>query len=341
MGISIRVAVTAAVVGAALAASADQAERPALAGSSAKAGRQAPNNRFRASLISQCVRVRKPAATLALALDGAPLPFELATGHEPGSRPRCRDDELRLLRLQSLRIDGRRTYVRRGGCQLRCVKPQATVHVAASALRGRVRLLSRRARNGNGAPVSGCTRPVRNAPERVGALLRRMYYKTPAELRRRRNAGRSGGDGARWSNYGDPGARYRSGDRPAAHYNYLLWNMPRDRRGILPGGGIIAAILRAGQPLRLCAGQRLSLPAFDVVGRRNGHVSFGYARVHVGGRRGYSLHGWVLLGYRYLERAYTATVVASRRPVARRPRQVGRSCKKPILSNRCWAFRPP
>ena len=90
-----------------------------------------------------------------------------------------------------------------------------------------------------------------------------MYYKTPAELRRRRNAGRSGGDGARWSNYGDPGGTYAAGGRAATHYNYLLWNLPRTPRGLLPGGGIVQAILPAGTPLSLCRGERLTLPAFD------------------------------------------------------------------------------
>ena len=137
-----------------------------------------------------------------------------------------------------------------------------------------------------------------------------MYYKTPAELRARRNAGRSGGDGARWSNYGDPGATYPGPDGAVAHYNYLLWNLPRTTRGLLPGGGIIEAILPAGTLLSLCAGQRLRLPAFDVRGARNGHVDFGYAKVRGATPAGgsYAIYGWVLLGYRYAERPYVATV---------------------------------
>ena len=237
------------------------------------------------------------------------LPFALATGAEPGTRPRCRRDELRLLRLQALRIGGERTYVRRGGCALPCVVRQPTVHVPASALGGRVRLLPIAARNGNGAAVPGCAQAVRNGPQHAGRELRRMYYKTPAELRARRNAGRSGGDGARWSNYGDPGATYPGPDGTVAHYNYLLWNLPRTTRGLLPGGGIVGAILPAGSMLSLCSGERLRLPAFDVRGDRNGHVDFGYAKVRAATPAGgsYAIYGWVLLGYRYAERPFVAT----------------------------------
>ena len=253
--------------------------------------------------------MRDRTSTPALAFGGARLPFELATGAEPGSRPRCRSDELRLLRLQALSIGSKRTYVRRGGCALPCVVRQATVHVAADALARPVSLLPVAARNANGAAVSDCRRTVHNAPQLVTATLRRMFYKTPAELRRRRNAGRSGGDGARWSNYGDPGATYASAGRPATHYNYLLWNLPRTRRGLLPGGGIVEAILPAGRPLALCAGERLRLPAVDRRGERNGHVDFAYAKVRGGTPRGgsYAIYGWVLVGYRYRDAPYVAT----------------------------------
>ena len=270
---------------------------------------RAPNHTFGESLVSQCVAVRDRARTPALGFDGARLPFELATGSEPGTRPRCRRDELRLLRLQALSIGGERTYVRRGGCALPCVVRQATVHVPASALAGRVSLLPSAARNGNGAPVAGCGRRARTAPQHVDRDLRRMYYKTPAELRARRNAGRSGGDGARWSNYGDPGATYPGPGGAVTHYAYLLWNLPRTTRGLLPGGGIIEAILPAGTVLSLCAGQRVRLPAFDVRGARNGHVDFGYAKVRGATPGGsYPIYGWVLAGYRYAQRPYVATV---------------------------------
>ena len=273
------------------------------------ARRDAPNHTFRTGLISECVAVRDPASTPALAFDGTPLPFELATGAEPGSRPRCLPGELRLLRLQALTIGGERTYVRRGGCALPCVVRQATVHVAASALQRPVALLSPSARNGNGAPLPGCRQIAYTAPQLVTSTLRRMFYKTPAELRRRRNAGRSGGDGARWSNYGDPGATYASGGRTATHYNYLLWNLPRTRRGLLAGGGIVQATLPAGTPVALCAGERLRLPAFDRRGVRNGAVNFGYAKVRgaAPAAGSYAIYGWVLLGYRYRDKPYTAT----------------------------------
>ena len=268
----------------------------------------AANNAFRASLISACVRARRPARVRALAFDGAAIAFSVAAGDEPGSRPRCRRDELRLLRFQALTIDGERKYVRRGGCALPCVKRQATVHVPARAFAHRVSLLPRSARNGNGEPVAGCTHAATTAPQRVGPELRGMYYKTPAELRARRNAGRSGGAGASWANYGDPGATYRSPAGRRTHFKYLLWNLPRTPTGVLPGGGIVQAILRAGQPIALCAGERLTLASFDRRGTANGHVEFGYAKVRSAPRQGYAIHGWVLLGYRRLERPYVATI---------------------------------
>jgi hypothetical protein len=272
---------------------------PAGPGDGAAEAPRAANTTFRASPISACLRARRPARIRALAFDGAQLPGSVAAGHEPGSRPRCRRDELRLLRLQALSIDGERTYVRRGGCALPCVVRQATVHVPARAFARSLRLLPRSARNGNGEPVAGCTERMRSAPQRVGPELRRMYYKTPAELRARRNAGRSGGIGASWSNYGDPGATYRSPGGRRSHYTYLLWNLPRTPAGLLPGGGIVRAVLRAGQPLALCSGQRLTLPAFDRSGAPNGAVDVAYARVRSAGARSYAIHGWVLVGYRY------------------------------------------
>jgi hypothetical protein len=309
-------AAVSACVGALVAACAAAALAHALGESRAGARlHAAANNTFRASLISACVRAVLPARVRALAFDGARLPFSLAAGHEPGSRPRCRPGELRVLRLQALRIGGERTYVRRGGCALPCVIRQATVHVPASALAHPVGLLAPSARNGNGAAVADCGEEVRNAPQRVGADLHRMYYKTPAELHERRNAGRSGGAGARWSNYGDPGRTYRSPAGRVAHYNYLLWNLPRSSTRLLPGGGIVEAILRRGQPIALCAGERLSLPSFDRRGAPNGHVDFGYAKVRSSAPRAggsaYAIYGWVLLGYRYAGRAYTSTTTGS------------------------------
>ena len=280
------------------------AEAPAAAEATA-----APNSSFSASLIGECVAARRPRRVRSLTFDGRQLPASLAAGREPGSRPRCRRSELRLLRFEALRIGGARTYVRRGGCALPCVVRQATVHVPARAFARAVTLLPRSARNGNGEPVAGCGEAARTAPQRVGQALARMYYKTPGELRARRNAGRSGGAGARWSNYGDPGRTYRSPRGRRASYNYLLWNLPRTPAGLLPGGGIIRAVLRRGQRLALCAGQRLTLPAFDRAGAVNGEVEFAYARVR--GRAGtgsYVIHGWILLGYRYLDRPYVSTL---------------------------------
>jgi hypothetical protein len=287
-----RAAIAAAIAGALLAA---------VPGNGASPRRHAANAAFRAALIGACVRVKDPPRVPALTVDGARLPFAVRTGHEPGTRPRCARDELRLLRLQALTIGGEVTYVRRGGCALPCRVRQPTVHVPASALAAAVPLLPRAARNGDGAPVPGCDDDAVNAPQRVTAALRGMYYKSPRELRRRANAGRSGGAGARWSNYGDPGPQY---DR-ATHYGYLLWNLPRTRRGPLPGGGIVEAVLPAGMKLALCPAEHLRLRAFGVRGTRNGFVDFVYARV-----RG-DLYGWVLTGYRPAGRRYTSTTTGS------------------------------
>ena len=246
------------------------------------------------------MRVKDPPRVPALALDGSPLPFDVATGHEPGSRPRCARDELRVLRLQSLTIGGAPTYVRRGGCALRCVARQATVHVPASALARPVGLLPRSARNGDGARVAGCDDTATIAPQRANADLQRMLYKSPAELRRRANAGRSGGAGPRWANYGDPGPQYD----PRAHYAYLLWNLPRTRSGVLPGGGIVEAILPAGMQVALCPAEHLRLRSFDARGARNGYVDAVYAEAR-------GLYGWVLAGYRRAGRPYTSTTTGS------------------------------
>jgi hypothetical protein len=247
------------------------------------------------------VRVTTPPRVPALAFDGTRLPFDAATGQEPGTRPRCARDELRVLRLQALTIAGAPTVLRRGGCRLPCVVRQPTVHIPERALVRPVHLLPRAARNANGAPVPGCHDDARAAPQNVRPDLHDMYYKTPAELRRRANAGRSGGAGARWSNYGDPGAQYAGRPR----YGYLLWNLPRTTRGLLPGGGIVEAVLPAGLPIALCPAEHLRLPAFDARGARNGFVDFVYARV-----RG-DLYGWVLAGYRAARRSYTSTTTGS------------------------------
>ena len=272
----------------------------AAAGSGDAARPHAANATFRASLIGECVPVADAPRVPALGFDGTRLPFDVTTGHEPGTRPRCARDELRLLRFEARVIGGEPAYVRRGGCALPCVVRQATVHVPAGALGRAVRLLPRAARNGNGAPVAGCDDDARTAPQQVGRDLHRMYYKSPAELRRRANAGRSGGAGARWSNYGDPGPQYARG----AHYNYLLWNLPRTRRGLLPGGGIVRAILPAGAAVALCPAEHLRLASFDERGARNGFVDFVYARAG-------ESYGWVLAGYRYTRRAYTSTTTGS------------------------------
>jgi hypothetical protein len=252
------------------------------------------------------VRPRRPAGLAAYTADGTRLPFTLATGHEPGTRPRCRPGELRILRLSALTIRGQPAYVRRGGCQEPCRVRQPTVHLLASELAGPVTLLPPAVRGGDGGPAPGCVGSVRDAPARAGGELGRMYYKTPAELHLTHRRTGVIGPGARWSNYGDPARRFPAAGRPTVDYNYLLWNLPRrPAGGLLPGGGIVEALIAQGQPVALCALPALTLPAFDAGGRPNGDIVFGYARVTVG----QVIYGWLLLGYRYRDRPFRATTV--------------------------------
>jgi hypothetical protein len=269
----------------------------ALAGRTDGARGPSFNHPFPTARIDACVRPRQPRGIPAYTLDGARLPFTVATGHEPGTRPRCPPGELRILRLQALTVDGQPAYVRRGGCQQPCVVRQPTVHVLARDLAGPVELLGPDARGGDGAPAASCPRTVHTNPAAAGPELGRMFYKTPDEIRSTRRRIGVAGAGARWSNYGDPGRRYR----PRADYGYLLWNLPRTRVGaLLPGGGIVEAVIRQGQALDLCTVPALPLPAFDAGGRRNGEVVFGYARAG-------TIYGWALLGYRYRDRPFRPT----------------------------------
>ena len=206
------------------------------------------------------------------------------------------DGRLRILRIAPLQVGGEPMFVRRGGCDYpepagRCAR-QPTVHVRAADLAPVA--LEPQHRNGNGEPAGTCTRAVRNDPAAAGRGLERMFYKRPSDLPGRSVAG------ARWSNYGDQ--RRRFGGRP---YNYLLWNLPRTAAGVLPGGGIVQAVLSQGQPLRLCDVAELRLPSYDARGRRNGSVTFAYAEV---ANAHATIHGWVLRGYRYRDGRFRDTV---------------------------------
>lgn len=287
-----------AVVGAAVVAIAVLATG---APGTAAAGRvaDAPNNGLPPG-ISACVRTRG-ASVRAVAFDGRALPFRVAGGHDP----RCRGRSLRILTLQALRIGGRLAYVRRGGCAKlnggsRCPHAQATVHVFADELAA-VRL-NLRARNGDGRSFARCGRAVFDAPGTVGPELARMYYKTPREAAARRGATASG---ARWVNYGNPGRRYGR-----TSYNYLLWNLPRNRAGVLHGGGIVQAVLAQGQAIHPCQTRALTLPAFDARGAINGEVRFRYGRV---ANAAQSIYGWFLSGYRYKRGAFVAATAPRRR----------------------------
>ena len=250
----------------------------------------APNNTM-SGHVSTCVRPLRRSIP-AYSLDGRRLGFRVRSGREP----RCLGNQLRILRIQSIGIDGHPTFVRRGGCDRpkrgsRCV-PQPTAHVRASDLAPVP--LDASYRNGNGAAAHGCTRVARTDPAAVGRDLERMFYKRPSELPGRSVAG------ARWSNYGNPGRRFG-----AASLSYLLWNLPRTRAGVLPGGGIVEAALAQDQRLALCDAPSLDLPSFDAGGRRNGLVRFAYAKV---AGRGQRIYGWVMRSYRLTGHRFTGTL---------------------------------
>jgi hypothetical protein len=242
--------------------------------------------------VSTCVRPRHKAIR-AYAFDGRALPFQITGGREP----HCAGDGLRILRIQELVVAGKPTFVRRGGCDRppnasRCARTP-TAHVLAADL-APVKLAPGY-RNGNGSAVSGCTRAASTDPAAaVGRDLARMLYKRPRDLPGHSVAG------AGWSNYANPGLRFGH-----ASANYLLWNLPRTTSGVLPGGGIVEAVLAQGQRLEVCDVPAITLPAFDARGRMNGLVRFRYAQVSNAGQ---TIYGWVLRGYKYDHHTFTSTL---------------------------------
>jgi len=265
------------------------------------------NNPLRAGRIDACVPTVQPHGIPAYTVDGRALPFGFATGHEPGTHPRCGPGELRILRLQAVTIYAGPAYIRRGGCQQPCFFRQPTAHILGRDLARPVALLPIAARNGDGAPAPGCSRQIRAAPALVGGDLGRMFYKTPDELHATHRRTGVIGAGARWSNYGDPGRRYPTPRGATADYSYLLWNLPRRQTGgLLHGGGIVEAVIAQGESLALCAVPELLLPSFDAHGTRNGSVSFGYARA--ANPPSPPIYGWLPLGYRYGARPFRATI---------------------------------
>lgn len=245
--------------------------------------------------VSTCVRPRRRSIE-ALTFDGRVLPFRVTAADEP----RCRGGTLRILRLQPLVVRGEVSFVRRGGCDrrargARCTR-QPTAHVRARDL-ATVEVDAEQ-RNGNGAAVGSCARAAFTAPAAVGRELDRMFYKRPSDLPGRSVAG------ALWSNYGNPGRRFGP-----ASTSYLLWNLPRTASGVLPGGGIVEAVLGHGQRVMLCDVPGITLPSFDARGRRNGRVRFLYAAVTGAGQ---TIYGWVMRGYAFHRQPFTNTITLDR-----------------------------
>ena len=239
------------------------------------------NQPFNTADVSDCVFPKARSGIAAFAFDGSYMPFALDTRtvwpgceHAPGS--------MRVLKLQTLTVGGRTTYMTRGGAGN---KPH--VHVAASDLKRAPALLPFGARNGNGRSAPSCGFPIYARPT---ALPEEMKYK-PSQ---------PSDSGASWANYGNPGARHGS------NYTYALWNMPRRDAGgteqEVGGGGIIMAMLKPRQKLLICDVSHQVLDAFAPGATTpSGQTEWVYVATQNGAE---TLHGWVMVTAHYGGVAY-------------------------------------
>jgi hypothetical protein len=160
------------------------------------------NKPFNTADVSDCVYPKSRTGIAAFAFDGSYFGFALDV---KSVWPGCESapGSMRVLKLQTLTVGGRTTYLARGGGAGR-----PHVHVSASDLQRPPALLPFGARNGNGRSAPGCTFAIYARPT---VLPQEMKYK-PSQPR---------SSGASWDNYGDPDTGV------AAHFTYLLWNLPR------------------------------------------------------------------------------------------------------------------
>jgi len=114
---------------------------------------------------------------------------------------------------------------------------------------------------------------------RVRSIPAELHYKRPQDTKSGSNAG------AKWLQYGDPGAD--QGDRHDIHYSYLIWSFLNAH-----GGGMVRALLRDGQVVQPCDVPGLELPAFDREGNVNGMVTGRY--VGATAADGAELFGWMV-----------------------------------------------
>jgi len=237
------------------------------------------NNQFTngSDPISQCITARVSSGIAAFSFNNTYLPFSISTANDV-----CGGGRLRILRLQALTIDGRRTYVLRGHTN------QRHVHVSGSDLASTPSLLSHSVRNGNGRAAASCPWPMYVHPVGARNMPSDMLYKKASEID-------PSGDhlGAAWRNYGNPGW-WQTGGK--TDYTYLLWNLPRRATGgTLPGGGLIMANLKQDHPIQLCDVSQLRLPSFAPnTDNQNGFVQFAYGRATNGHE---TIYGWWMTGY--------------------------------------------
>ena len=248
------------------------------------------NNSFATADISDCVYPKQPTGLASFAFDGSYIPFKQDYLNANGPWPGCEHapGSIRVLKLQSLTVGGRATYMTRGGTATVPNSPaRPHVHIAASDLKRTLALVPHIDRKGNGRAAPGCSFPIYARPT---ALPDAMKYRP----------GEPDSSGASWSNYGNPGARF------GANYSDVLWNLPRrdvnGQEAELSGAGILAATIKPRQRLLVCDVSHQVLDSFDANGSTvNGYTEWVYCAVQNGSE---TIYGWVMAGASYKGTGY-------------------------------------
>ena len=240
------------------------------------------NNPFTTAAIDACVYPKRASGIAAFAFDGTYVPLSSdaltpatpwpgSCEHKPGT--------IRVLRLQTLTIDGRTTYMTRGGTAVGQPFPgKPHVHIAAGDLKHPPALLAHGARALNGRSAPNCSRQLFARPTTLPDAMKYKPNQAPTS-------------GATWANYGNPGERFG-----ASYYN-LLWNLPYkdvDGRDVyVRGGGILMATLKPRQRLLSCDVTAQVLNAYAPGGTTvSGWTQWVYAAVPNAAE---TLHGWVMV----------------------------------------------